>query len=88
MPETERSEHRQRMILGGIFFSPGDAVGVRRLRDEMENTHGEPYSMAALRAELIRLQDVGAVDVKADLVRLTEFGNDAYRGRLKLPGWL
>jgi hypothetical protein len=80
-------EHRQRLILGGIFFAPGEAITVRTLRDELENVHGTAHSMDALRAELIRLADVGAVDMKADLVRLTEFGSDAYRCRVKLPSW-
>lgn len=81
------NEHRQRMILGGIFFAPGDAVSIRTLRDQLESVHGELHRLDGLRAELIRLQDIGAVDLKADLVRLTEFGDDAYRDRVKLPGW-
>lgn len=78
----------QRRILGGIFFSPGEAVSTRTLRQELETVHGTAMSMDALRAELIRLADVRAVDLKDDLVRLTEYGNDAYRGRVKLPGWI
>ena len=76
----------QRQILGGIFFSPGEAVSVRTLREQLETVHGQSMSLDALRAELIRLADVGAVDMKADLVRLTEYGTDAYRGRVSLPG--
>jgi len=82
-----RHERRQRLILGGLFFSPGDAVSLRTLRYALENTHGELHSLDSLRAELLRLADVGAVDLKDDLVRLTEVGQDAYRGRLPLPGW-
>lgn len=77
----------QRQILGGIFFSPGEAVSVRTLREGLETIHGQNLSLDALRAELIRLADVGAVDLKADLVRLTEYGIDAYRERVSLPGW-
>ncbi len=77
----------QRQILGGIFFSPGEAVSVRTLREQLETVHGQVMSLDALRAELIRLSDVGAVDIKADLVRLTEYGTDAYRARISLPGW-
>jgi hypothetical protein len=80
-------EHRQRTILGALFFSPGEAVSVRTLRDTLETTHGELHRLDSLRAELIRLQDCGAVDLKADLVRLTDYGHDAYRGRIELPGW-
>lgn len=78
----------QRQILGGIFFSPGEAVSVRTLRNELENIHGHSMSLDALRAELIRLESMGAVDLKDDLVRLTEYGTDAYRDRVTLPGWV
>lgn len=84
---AEATEHRQRIILGGIFFAPGDAVLTRKLRDILEDTHGTPLSMDALRAELLRLADAGAVQIRDDMVRLTEYGNDVFRDRIKLPGW-
>ena len=80
-------ESSQRRILGGIFFSPGEAVTARTLRDALETVHGEVLSLTALRAELIRLADAGAVEFKDDLCRLTEYGGDAFRGRVKLPSW-
>ena len=80
-------ENLQRQILGGIFFSPGEAVSARTLRDTLETVHGQMMSLSALRAELIRLADAGAIEFKADLCRLTEFGIDAFRGRVTLPGW-
>ncbi|MFZ4537833.1 hypothetical protein [Propionivibrio sp.] len=86
MPGT--TEHQQRIILGAVYFAPGDAVLSRKLRDTLEAMHGVSLSMDSLRGELLRLQDVGAVDVKGDMVRLTEYGNDAFFSRIKLPGWL
>ena len=81
------AESRQHTLLGVIHFAPGDAILARKLRDSLENTHGTYLTMDALRAELIRLEDVGAVHVKTDMVCLTEFGRDAFFGRVKLPGW-
>ena len=84
MTETER---RQRIILGGIYFAAGEMIVARKLREVLEATHGTSLSMDALRGDLLRLADTGAVQFKDDIVCLTEYGSDAVRSRVKLPGW-
>lgn len=83
----QQRERRQRVILGGIYFTPGEMILARRLREVLEETHGTSLSMDALRGDLLRLADAGAVQFKDDIACLTEYGNDAVRGRVKLPGW-
>ena len=82
--EAERT--RRRAILTLLFFSAGQALSARRLRDELETLHGQVATVDRVRADLLWLADVGLVTHANDVAALSEYGRDVFMDRAAMPG--
>lgn len=77
---------RRRAIVALLYFAPGQALTVAKLRGELENVHGQIASMDRVRADLVWLADVGVVQTVGDAAKLTERGGDIACDRAAMPG--
>lgn len=84
--EREAQNLRRRAILALLFFAPGQALSVRALRTELENSHGQVASMDRVRADLDWLTDVELIRYRDELATLTERGADVIAQRARMPG--
>lgn len=84
--EREAEHRRRQSILGLLFFSAGQSMTARRLRDELEASHGLVATVDRVRSDMIWLADVGLVNTAADVAMLTERGRDVFLERSPMPG--
>lgn len=84
--QREAERIRRRAILALLFFQPGQSMTARRLRDELEATHGQVATVDKVRADILWLQDVGLVIGTGDAATLTERGRDVVLDRAAMPG--
>ena len=79
-------EVRRRAILAILAFAPGQTAPVRSVRDQLESAHGQIVTVDRVRADLLWLADVDAIECLGELAKLTETGFDVVMGRAQLPG--
>lgn len=77
---------RRHAILAILAFAPGQTAPVRTVRDQLESGHGQIVTVDRVRADMLWLTDVGAIESMGELAKLTEPGMDVVMGRSKLPG--
>lgn len=84
--QREADRVRRQGIISLLFFGAGQSMTARRLRDELENVHGQCATLDRVRADILWLADVGLVMSTADVAMLTERGRDVAQGRAVMPG--
>lgn len=84
--ERQAQLTRRRAILALLFFSPGQSMTARRLRDELEATHGQVATVDRVRADILWLADVDLILAANDAATLTERGRDVVLDRSTMPG--
>lgn len=84
--ERQAELTRRRAILALLFFTAGQSMTARRLRDELENAHGQVATVDKVRADILWLIDVGLVSGMSDAATLTERGRDVVLDRAAMPG--
>tara|TARA_R110002049_G_scaffold13675_8_gene59410 strand:+ start:139 stop:408 length:270 start_codon:yes stop_codon:yes gene_type:complete len=84
--EREAARIRRHAVLSLLFFSAGQSMTARRLRDELEALHGQVATVDRVRADILWLQDVELVAGISDAATLTERGRDVVLGRAQMPG--
>lgn len=81
---------RRSAILAILAFAPGQTATARCIRQQLEERHGQVLTVDKVRAMLLWLADVEAVEYQRgndlDMARLTELGQDVLAGRSQLPG--
>lgn len=72
---TENDKMRCNSLLATLNFNGGAGMA-RVLRDELEHTHGVYVTLDRVRADLVWLAGIGAVQKNGDQVILTEDGRN------------
>lgn len=80
---TEQDKKRRNSLLATLAFAGGNGV-VRELRNELESVHGIACTQDKVRADLLALQDVGAVRLSENLVQITAEGREHAHGLREL----
>ena len=72
---SEEDLRRRNSLLATLNFEGGHGVA-RALRDELESTHGIAVSLDKLRADILWLEDLGALKRQGDLCQITAEGRE------------
>ncbi|WP_068634699.1 hypothetical protein [Thauera butanivorans] len=84
--QREAERIRRRAILALLYFAAGQTLSARRLRDELEATHGQVATVDKVRGDILWLDDVGLLARAGDAATLTERGRDVVMDRAAMPG--
>lgn len=82
---TPIERRRRNSILAALAVTPGGAMPVRALRDDLEVIHNIAVTTDVIRVDLIWLRDTGYIQLVDDLARITEAGRDVVLQRSELP---
>ena len=69
-----------------LQYSYNDEPLARKLRDDLENVHGQVATVDKVRADLLWLADIEMVATVGDAATITERGKDVVLDRSPLPG--
>ena len=81
---TESEARRRKSLLATIAFEP--AIGLTRLRAELDVVHGIAASLDLIRADIDWLVEMGLIRFNGELAQITERERDVAALRAKFPG--